>query len=164
MSFDIRSRTAARLNPHPEEAALFARPSRRMRPGQALRARPWFETRGRVPALLTTRSRNLCAEVPAWIPVDAQSLGCGAPGTKCPGAGHVLLNSTDDLDYPHLMAMAPLIGRVRVRVAWPSLPDSMTHIPPSLPTILPTWCGHTTTAPTPGGPERPQRAQLRARL
>src|SRR5215469_15429499 len=30
--------------------------------------------------------------------------------------------------------------------------------------ILPTWCGHTTTAPIPAGPGLPQRAQLRARL
>jgi hypothetical protein len=40
--------------------------------------------------------------------------------------------------YPHRMAIAPPIERGRVRVAWSSLPDSMTHIPSSFPTILPT--------------------------
>jgi len=46
--------------------------------------------------------------------------------------------STIFVGYPHRMAIAPLIERGRVRVAWSSLPDSITHIPPSFPTILPT--------------------------
>src|SRR5262249_9784572 len=40
----------------------------------------------------------------------------------------------------------------------------MTHSPFCWPTILPTWCGHTTTAPIPAGPGLPQCVQLRARL
>src|SRR5215469_2297756 len=52
-------------------------------------------------------------------------------------------------DQPHLRAIAPAIERARVRTAWPSLPDWTTHWPFSRPTIFPTWCGQTTTAPFP---------------
>ena len=60
--------------------------------------------------------------------------------------------------------MTPASERGGCATALPSLPDSISHMPFSWPTIRPTWCGQTTTAPIPAGPGCPHCAQLRARL
>ena len=62
-------------------------------------------------------------------------------------------------------AIAPPSARARSRTTCPSLPLLTIHWPFSArPVIIPTWWGHTTTAPMLANVADPQCVQLRARL
>jgi hypothetical protein len=66
---------------------------------------------------------------------------------------------------PQTRTTAPAIDRARVRTWPPSLPERTSHWPlGACPTISPTWCDQTTTAPTWGLPGLPYLVQFQARL